>query len=400
MRIATMVRGYIPAPRPKDIVYAPIDLAESISEILTRKGHSVDYFGPLGSTINNRVKLRTKNLRPLVENHEDFQRLLSEGGKLAHYYPGMWDFYLAKDMFIRARKGEYDILHFHHPELALPFVSIYPDVPVIFTLHDPIYDWKKEVFELYLSKNQYFVSISNNQRLPAPDLPYVDTVYNGIDLDLFSFGQEEHDDYLLYTGRITPEKGVKEAIQVAKETNLRLIMIGPVADEAQGYYEQYIKPELNEKILHLGYIARDELPRYYQKAKAVLLPIQWEEPFGLTTVEAMACGTPVVAMRRGAMEEVIEDGVSGYIVDSIAEMVEAVKKVHLLHPKEIREHVVDNFSVEQMADNYEIAYKKAIDHFSKKNPNPLKSLRKFSHKAKKKVKQTAKPLYTTNYPKK
>ena len=77
-------------------------------------------------------------------------------------------------------------MHFHHPEIALPLVSIYPDVPVIFTLHDPIYDWKKEAFELYLTKNQYFVSISNNQRLPAPDLPYVDTVYNGIDLDLFS----------------------------------------------------------------------------------------------------------------------------------------------------------------------------------------------------------------------
>jgi glycosyltransferase involved in cell wall biosynthesis len=236
----------------------------------------------------------------------------------------------------------------------------YLNVPTVYTLHDPVYPWYREIFELYDSPNQRFISISNNQRRDAPDLPYLETVYNGTNVDLFTFS-EEHEDYLLFTGRITPEKGVKEAIQVAKESGHRLLIVGPVSHGSQDYFNQYIRPELNERILYLGRMDQDLLPKYYQKAKAVLTPIQWEEPFGLTSVEAMACGTPVISLHRGAAPEVIEDGKTGFVVHSISEMVEAVGKIDQINRMDCRKHVETKFSTKQMVDGYERAFHKLLE---------------------------------------
>ena len=226
MKIATMVRGYLPAPRPVDMVYAPIDLAVAISEQLTKREHSITYFGPNGTHMCADVE--TGNLRPLAHNDQEFNQLLWDIDAFSHGVQATWDNYFAKMMFARAHKGEFDLLHFHHPEAALPYVHLYPDVPVLYTLHDPIKALNREMLEMYQTPSQFFVSISNNQRIPAPDLPYAATVYNGIDTELFSYSDEPRDDYLLFAGRIVPEKGVKEAIQVAQETGHRLIIIGPV----------------------------------------------------------------------------------------------------------------------------------------------------------------------------
>ena len=354
LRIAMMVRGYLPSPRPSDMIYAPIDLAVGLAEALAQKGHTVDYFGPLGTELKHATVI-TQNLRPLATNSSEFQTLLGQNEQLNHYVPSLWDTYLAEEMFRRARAGEYDLLHFGHPEVALALARRYRDIPVVYTVHDPVYTWYKEMFELYQSPNQHYISISNNQRRDAPDLNYAATVYNGIDLDEFPFSSE-HEDYLLYMGRITPEKGVKEAVQIAEATNHRLLIIGPTSPANQGYFDQYIKPYLNDKILYLGYIERDKLQPYYQKAKALLAPIQWEEPFGLTSIEAMACGTPVIAIARGSMPEIIKDGKTGYLVDSVGEMIEAVRKVNKLDRRACREHVKMHFSERQMVEDYEAAY--------------------------------------------
>lgn len=357
MKIATMVRGYIPAPRPADMVYAPIDLAVAISEQLTKRGHEVTYYGPNGTHL--RAEVETKNLRPLVHNHEELAALLKNIDALSHAIPAMWDSIMARDMFERARKGEFDLLHFHHPESALPYVHLYPEVPVVYTLHDPINPQFRETLEMYQTPNQYCVSISENQRIPAPDLPYISTVYNGIDIDTFT-ATDEKDDYLLFAGRINPQKGVKEAIQVAQQTDHRLLIIGPIYSDHQEYFDQHVKPHLNEKILYLGFVERETAVRYFQKAKAFLMPIQWEEPFGLTMAEAMACGTPVIALRRGSVPEVVADKKTGYVVDSVAEMVEAVGKVKRIKPQNCRQHVENLFSTEKMVDAYEAAFEKVL----------------------------------------
>lgn len=361
MRIATMVRGYIPAPRPVDMVYAPIDLALALSQRLTMRGHKVTYYGPNSTRIKG-VPVETHNLRPLVHTNQEFHELLERPDLMSHNVPGMWDLFLAREMFEKARKGAYDLLHFQHPEAALPYVHLYPDVPVVYTLNDPLFPWLRELLEMYYTPNQFFISISNNQRKPAPDLPYVATVYNGIDVDQFT-GEEGHDDYLLFAGRIVPEKGAKEAIQVAQATNSKLLIIGPTFPDQQDYFDQHIKPHLNEKILYLGFVEHEQIVRYFQKARAFLMPIQWEEPFGLTMVEAMACGTPVIACRRGSVPEVIKNGKTGYVVDSIGEMVKAVKKIDKIKAPDCRQHVEEHFSLDVMAAGYEAAFEKTLKLF-------------------------------------
>jgi glycosyltransferase involved in cell wall biosynthesis len=384
MKIATMVRGYIPAPRPADIVYAPIDLSINISEGLVARGHSVDYFGPNGTHLEANVE--TMNLRPLIHNMAEFRSLIESADLMTHYIPGLWDGFLVREMFERAQRGEYDLLHFHHPEVAFPYVKLYPDVPVVYTLHESLTPWYREVLEMYDTPSQYYISISNNQRIPAPDLSYISTVYNGTDTNLFSFSAK-HEDYLLSVGRIVPEKGIKEAIQVAQQTNNRLLIIGPTYPDQQDYFDQHVKPHLNDKIVYLGFIAHADLPRYFQNAKAFLMPIQWEEPFGLTMTEAMACGTPVIALRRGSVPEVLVNNKTGFIVNSIAEMVKAVGKIDTIKPRIIREHVEVNFSIAKMVEGYEAAFTNVLKKHKRAQKGPAALVKeKISDPLKRKIK--------------
>lgn len=358
MKIAMMVRGYLPVPRPSDMIYAPIDLAVAIAEGLAARGHSVDFFAPQGSYIPD-VTVETLNVRPLAHNQTEFASFLGSSEKLHHYVPDLWDKIFADEMFRRAAKGRYDLLHFHHPEVALSSAVNYPQIPVVYTLHDPIYQWYRELFDIYRSKNQHFISISDNQRRDAPDLNFQSTIYNGTDPALFTFSAA-HEDYLLFAGRIVPEKGIKEAIQIAEATNHRLFIIGPVYDDHREYFNQYVKPHLNEKILYLSFMEQEQLVKYYQKAKALLMPIQWEEPFGLTMTESMACGTPVIALRRGSVPEVLVDGKTGFICDHIQDMVKAVKKVDAIDRAECRRHVENMFDILHMVDGYERTFEAIV----------------------------------------
>lgn len=366
MKIATMVRSYLPSPRPSDIVYAPIDLAMQIAERMVARGHSVDYFGPNSTTVRG-ASVQTLNLRPLAQDATGFKTVIEATELTSHYLPGLWDGYLAREMFARAARGQYDLLHFHHPETALPYVHLYPDVPVIYTLHEALEPLYREILEMYETPNQYYVSVSNNQRSNAPDLPYIATVYNGINAELFELS-EEHDDYLLFVGRIVHEKGVREAIKVAQMTDHRLIIIGPIHPGQEAYFEQHVQPYLNDKIVYLGFIKQDDLPKYFQRAKALLMPIQWEEPFGMTMAEAMCCGTPVIAFGRGSVKEVLRDGVSGYVVDSVSEMADVViGKIDQIKPRDCHEHIMDKFTFDHMVNGYEKAYKKVLRTFRQRS---------------------------------
>jgi glycosyltransferase involved in cell wall biosynthesis len=368
MNIALMVRAYIPMPRPSDMIYAPIDLAVALAQGLGSHGHKVTIFAPIGTEVKGEnITVETMNLRPLVRNQPDFASLLDNGNYLSHDVHGLWDRYMVNEMYRRAEKGEFDLLYFHHPESALSTAVDHPSVPTIYTLNDPIYDWYRELFELYESPNQKYISISNNQRRDAPDLPYLQTIYNGTDIRLFNFSKK-HENYLLFVGRITSVKGVKEAIQVAKGSNHRLLIIGPVDHGSQGYFDQYIKPQLDDKILYLGGMGQRQMVKYYQKAKAVLTPVQWEEPFGLTTIEAMSCGTPVISLNRGAAPEIIINGKTGYVVNSIAEMIEAVGKINKIDRRDCHDHVAHKFSYAQMVKQYERAFQKVI---SENKPKPV-----------------------------
>ena len=339
-------------------MYSPLDVAVAVSEGLDARGHKLTYFGTKGSHL--RVSdVQTSTLRPFIHHNHDLQELLGSTDLFTLYLPSLYDQALVRDMFRRAAAGEYDLLHFHHFESAMPYACLFPQVPVVYTLHDAIDPRRREVIETFLSPNQHFISISNSQRRGAPDIPYAATVYNGIDTHHFvPTGAAE--DYLLFVGRIIPEKGVKEAIQVALQSNSRLYIIGSVPPSEQWYFDTHIKPHLSDKILFLGLMDKNQLVRYYQKARALLMPVQWEEPFGLTMAEAMACGTPVIAFNRGSVPEVVMDGKTGFVTSSISEMVAAVKRIDTIRRSDCREHVLTHFSVEQMVDGYEHALRSVV----------------------------------------
>lgn len=363
-----MVRSYIIMPRPSDMIYAPIDLAVAMAKGLGKKGHQVTLFAPLGTEVyGENVTVESCNLRPLVTGQDEFEQLLGDVDKLVNGQTALWDQHMANCIYERASAGEFDMVYFHHPEAALGVAREFPGVKTVIQLHDPIASWRKELYELYANDDVSFISISKNQRRDAPDLNYLSTVYNGTDTDLFEFS-DEADDYLLFSGRILPDKGVKEAIQVARESGHRLLIAGPPAYGHDYYFEQHVKPELDENILYIGRMDQQQLKTYYQKAKALITPVQWEEPFGLTTIEAMASGTPVISLNRGAAPEIIIDGKTGFIVNSLSEMVEAVGKIDTIKRKDCREHVEREFSYQVMVDKYEAVLTDHLNDKPRKSP--------------------------------
>jgi glycosyltransferase involved in cell wall biosynthesis len=361
LRIAEMVTGHFTTPPPEGIIYAPMDIAVAISKGLIKRGHEVTFYAPEGSKIEG-IKIESCGLFPLKKDatsHPILSDPFVGGAEVAKIF-NLWDQYLISYMFKEAERNRYDILHIHPPDRALPIAFSHPNISTIYTLHDPIYPWRAEVFRMFKSENQFYVSISDAQRAPASDLNYIATIYNGIPLESFQFS-EAHDNYLLFVGRLVENKGAHEAILAAKKIGEKLLIIGEPHEGE--YWDTKIKPYLDDKIRYIGFVPREELAKYYQKAKATLFPIKWEEPFGLVMVESMACGTPVIAFRRGSVPEVIKDGKTGFIVNTVEEMVEAIKKIETIDRKATRKYVEENFSEERMVENYEKAF---LEIFEKK----------------------------------
>lgn len=355
LKIATMVTGQFTTPPPEGIVYAPMDIAVEVTEGLIKKGHLVDFFAPEGTRVNA-SRVISAGLKPLKQAEgEAITKLPNVGNAEINKIFNLWDQYLIAKMFEAAQQGQYDLLHIHPPDRAIPLGLSHPDIPVFYTLHDPIYEWRAEIFSMFRSPNQYFISISDAQRKPAPNLNYAATIYNGVDLEAFPYSSD-CDDHLLFIGRLQPEKGVAEAVQAARLSGEKLLIVGPPV--TGDYWDKKIKPFLDDKIKYVGFVPRDELYKYYQRAKALLVPIQWEEPFGLVLTESMACGTPVIAFGRGSVPEIVVNNKNGFIVNTVEEMAEAVKKIGQIGRAECRAHVEKNFSIQKMVDGYEEAFLK------------------------------------------
>jgi glycosyltransferase involved in cell wall biosynthesis len=235
----------------------------------------------------------------------------------------------------------------------MPLVRL-SQVPAAYILHDPPLPWRKDMFTRLVSDNQRFIAISDTQRQMAPNLPYLATIHNGVDLSTFTFSPR-HNNHLLFVGRIMSGKGAADAITVAERTNLPLTLFGELTQDDPAYFTQAVQPRLTRTITYKGFVARQQLAHEYSNAKALLVPIHWEEPFGLTMIEAMACGTPVIAFRHGAVPEIVVDGKTGFIVDTVEEMIEAVKRIDTIDRHACRRHVEKNFSNSHMVTQYEEA---------------------------------------------
>lgn len=257
--------------------------------------------------------------------------------------------------------ADFDLLHNHYDFMPLTYSRLIP-TPMLTTVHGFSIDQFRLVYRKY--RDTHFVSISDADR--DPYLSYVATVYNGIRLQDFTFNPTPGD-YLVFIGRIHPDKGVHLAIDVARQTRSRLIIAGIIQD--QEYFEQLIRPRLTDGIEFVGPVGPPERDRLFRGARASCLFTTIPERFGLAMAESMATGTPVIGTDLGSVREVVRDGVTGFVVDNISEAIKAVDRLDSIDRKACRIHVEQHFSVDAMVDGYLEVYRTILgDGFRPSRP--------------------------------
>ena len=266
--------------------------------------------------------------------------------------PKVWECLHISELFEHA--DEFDLIHNHFDFLPLSYSRLVT-TPVICTIHGFSSPKILPVYEKYNNRVEY-ISIINADR--SPKLNYLKTIYHGIDLKQFTF-QSDQGEYLLFFGRIHPDKGAKEAIKIAKGAGMKLIIAGIIQDES--YFNIEVKPHLDgENIKYIGSVNPTERDKLLGSAYALLHPINFNEPFGLSIIESMACGTPVIANDKGSMSEIIQDKKNGYLISNIEEAVSAVEEIKTIDRSYCHKSVEKSFTAEQMVNNYIDAYNSVL----------------------------------------
>jgi glycosyltransferase involved in cell wall biosynthesis len=251
------------------------------------------------------------------------------------------------------KASEFDIIHNNFDFLPLTYSRLIK-TPIITTIHGFSSPRIIPVFKKYNSIGHY-VSISDADR--SPELNYIATVYNGLNTKDFEFN-ETPDDYLLYFGRIHHHKGTAEAIEIAKKSNRKLLIAGIIQDES--YFKEKIEPQLNSQIEYIGPAGPEKRNDLLRRAAALLHPINFDEPFGMSVAEAMLCGTPVIAFNRGAMPELIKHQETGFLVNNVDEAAEAVQEIKNIKRLACYNWSTSRFSSEKMVDDYLELYKRIL----------------------------------------
>ncbi len=324
--------------RTPPVKYGPWEqVASNVAEGLVEKGFDVTLFATAQSI--TRGKLQSVVTNGYAENTEQDPKVV-ECLHISH---------------LMEQADDFDIIHNHFDFLPLTFSKLIK-TPMLTTIHGFSSAKIVEVYKKY-NLHTYYASISNADR--SRELDYLATVYNGIDPANFSF-QQIPKDYVLFFGRIHPEKGTYEAIQIAKRAGRKLVIAGLIQD--QGYFDEKVKPYLNETdVIYVGNAEPKERNVLLGEAYALLHPISFAEPFGLSVAEAMMCGTPVIAFNLGSMPELILEGKTGFLVNSIDEAVEALANFQSLKRSDCRNHALLNFSKASMAEDYLEVYRKILD---------------------------------------
>jgi glycosyltransferase involved in cell wall biosynthesis len=340
MRIAQVAPLYESVP-PK--LYGGTERVVSyLTEELVRQGHEVTVFASGDSRTSARLI-------------PGCPRALWRDSACRETLP--YHVHMMEKVFACARR--FDVVHFHTDYIHFPLARRMP-CPTVTTLHGRLHEPDLQGLIAEYS-DVPLVSISNDQRAPLPWASWLATVYHGLPRDLHPFS-EKPGDYLAFLGRLSPEKGVDKAIEIARRAGMRLRIAGKVYAEEQPYFEQVIKPLLSKSpwVEHVGEVGDAEKDCVLGGAYAVLFPIDWPEPFGLVMIEAMACGTPVIAFRRGSVPEVMVDGVTGFVVDDEVEAAAAVGRVAGLSRQACRAVFESRYDAARMARDYCAVYHKLL----------------------------------------
>lgn len=342
MKIAQITSVYISVP-PKThggterVVY-------HLCQELHRRRHFVELF----ASGDSRVTCGLQSVLPIATQYDPQSTFYLEKE------------YEARNTYNLYRQAErFDVIHAHWTTLA-PYFSALTPIPTLIT-----YAYiEKELHQYY---QQHFprclpicVSRAQAKMLGDDSIP---VVYNAVDLDEIVFN-DQPEDFFMIVGRMTPGKGIAEAIRIAKKAKVKLLIVGHVTSHlpwSEEYFLKEIKPQVDgDRIRYIDRMAYHDVVHTMSKAKGFLFPLQWDEPFGMVVIEAMAAGTPVLAYRRGSMPELIKNRETGYLVDKEEEMVEIIHRVATIERRQCRHWVEENFSVAQMVDGYERLYQKAV----------------------------------------
>ncbi|MBX6324914.1 MAG: glycosyltransferase family 4 protein [Chthoniobacterales bacterium] len=312
-----------------------------LTEELVRQGHEVTLFASGDSVTRARLVAACRRSLRLDKHCQD---------QLAH------QILMLERVFQRAT--EFDIVHFHVDYLHFP-LSRRERITHVTTLHGRLDI--PDIYPLYQEfREMPVVSISNGQREPLPWANWQGTVYHGVPADMYKF-REEPGTYFAFLGRISPEKRVDRAIEIAKRVQFPLKIAAKVDRVDRDYFETVVEPLLRHPLIEfVGEIGEGEKDEFLGNAYALLFPIDWPEPFGLVMIEAMACGTPVIAYRNGAVPEVMEEGHTGFIVEALEDAVEAARRVPELSRKRCREVFEKRFTATRMAQDYLRVYERLV----------------------------------------
>lgn len=337
MKIAILSSIHWRTPPEK---YGPWELITSyITEGMVKKGHQVTLYATGDS--QTKAKLRWVCPQPLFKD--------------PNLEPKVYQYLHTALAFEEAEK--YDIIHNHYDAYPLVFSKLVR-TPIVTTIHGFSSPQVTKIYRRY--SNTFYVSISLADRKHSPDLNYVANIYHGIPIEKYQFNNKP-ENYFCFLGRISPDKGVHLAIKLAKQTGTKLLIAGLVSPENKKFFENEIKPNLNQKIQYLGLITEEEKKELLKNAVGFLHLNTYPEGFGITLIESMASGTPVIGMKLGSIPEVIEDKKTGFVVNTLEEAEAAIKKIDQISRKDCRERVEKHFTVERMVDEYEKVYRQILE---------------------------------------
>ncbi len=341
LRVAVLAPPWIPVPPP---AYGGIEaVLDLLCAALVRRGHDLTLFAAPGSRSAATV------ITPLEEAHPDeIERALCEADHVARAF----------ELIEEGVPGErpYDVIHDHCGFTTVAMADRIA-VPVVHTLHGPIDEPGVNSFYRHHGPKVAAVAISAAQAAAAPDTLRVEAVVpNPIDVEAWPDGANK-DDYLLWVGRMTPVKGAHRAIEAARRAGRELVLAGPVQPGQEEYFRTEIEPRLDAQVRYIGEVGGRAKRELFARARALLMPIRWPEPFGMVMVEALAAGTPVLAFREGSAPEIVEHGETGFLVADEAEMAEAVELVGAIDPARCRA-AARRFDADEVAAAYERIYRR------------------------------------------
>jgi glycosyltransferase involved in cell wall biosynthesis len=342
LRVAMLAPPWIPVPAPG---YGGIEeVVRLLCEGLAARQHEVTLFAPPGSDSAAEVSAVLEEAHP-----DEIEKARFEVDHVARVFAAVDE---------AAGDGRpYDVIHDHTGHAALAMADRL-EVPLVHTLHGPFDEDARRFYAMHGRKG-CIVAISRSQLDDAPpEMGNGRVVHNPIDVDEWPFCPDK-DDYVLWIGRMSPDKGPHRAIAAARAAGVRLVLAGPVQPGQEQFFAEEVEPHLNGDAEYVGEADAQAKRELYQRARGLLMPIRWPEPFGLVMVEALACGTPVIAFPEGSAPEVVEDGRCGFVVDDEDAMAAAVERLGEIDPAECRRSCKERFGVAAVVERYEEVYRAA-----------------------------------------